>query len=341
MAATPVTSPPTLWGQTDTYILLESVCKDPVHLFISGGPGVGKTTLARDFLSMFYTYHSKTQRKMSDSILYLSSEKDRGIHTIREKVNDFCKRSPTYPGQIRWIVFDDADSLPLISQQALRRPMETYAHLTKFIFISRQQSHLISPLRSRCYSIELDPITMFDVYDNIFLRYGLSEEKLHIVQHETIKTWFLKHTPAIHKAIPFVKLLIVNIKEGKTLDELLCMLNSLLFTSEPLSVEFIQSLVKKDTEKCIHILSNYFYDGFLLDDILLSLEKSLIQFVNLSGERRFIILKFIMRGWISIQQGKEYWLDTLDILFDTIGTGSPTAPSAAPSAAAQGEKPTA
>jgi hypothetical protein len=56
-----------------------------------------------------------------------------------------------------------------------------------------------------------------------------------------------------------------------------------------------------------------------LDDILLALERSLQFYPTLSAEKRFLVLKFIMRGWISIQQGKEYWLDTLDVLYDTIG----------------------
>lgn len=316
----------TLWKQDETYTLLQTICEEPTHIFISGSAGSGKTTLINDFFRMYYSHHVRTQRRTGDSILYLSSEKDRGIKTIREKVNDFCKRSPAYPGQLRWIVFDDADSLPLISQQALRRPMETFSHLTKFIFISRQTSHLIAPIRSRCFAIELEPVTLFDIYDSIFLRFGLDEKDLPIVHTHDLQTWFLQHAPAIHKAVPFVKLLVANRKEGKSAEELLAILKQLLFSSEPLSIEFIQALVKKDISACIHILSNYYYDGFLLDDILLSLEKSLISFAHFNGERRFLILKFIMRGWISIQQGKEYWLDTLDILCDVLGTnGQPGA----------------
>ena len=61
------------------------------------------------------------------------------------------------------IVIDDADTLPLISQQALRRPMETFNHLTRFIFASRHAGHLIEPLRSRCLTLELEPIGPSDI----------------------------------------------------------------------------------------------------------------------------------------------------------------------------------
>lgn len=301
-----------LWGQAHTYTVLEEQLADPSHLFITGPAGCGKTTLVEDFLTMFYAHHSKVQKRTSESILYLSSEKDRGIHTIREKVNDFCKRAPEFKGQLRWILFDDADSLPLISQQALRRPMETYSHLTKFIFVSRQQSSLIAPLRSRCFMIELEPVTIFDCYQPLFLRYNLRPEDLERIQ--PLQNWFFIKFPSIHKAIPYVKLVVAALARGDSIEMIQTMLQSFIFSSEPLSIEFIKALVKQDKAKCISILSNFYYEGFLLDDILLSLERSLPLFPQLNGERRFLILKFIMRGWISIQQGKEYWLDTLDVL---------------------------
>lgn len=307
-----------LWGQDYTYSLLKEHLTDPCHLFITGPAGCGKTTLIEDFLDMFYKHNAKTQKRSADSILVLSSEKDRGIHTVREKVNDFCKRAPEFKGQLRWILFDDADSLPLISQQALRRPMETYSHLTKFIFVSRQQSSLIAPLRSRCYMIELEPVTIFDCYDPLFLRYGLEKEHLQFVH--TLQEWFLCNFPSIHKATPLVKLVISLLKENTPFSSIQDILKTFKFQSEPLSIEFIKALVKHDTQGCIRILSNFFYEGFLLDDILLSLERSLVLFPHLKGEKRYLILKFIMRGWISIQQGKEYWLDTLDILFELFNT---------------------
>lgn len=305
-----------LYNQEQTYSILQEQLKNPSHLFITGPAGSGKTTIVEDFLSMFYSYNALTQRKTPESILVLSSEKDRGIHTIREKVNDFCKRSPEYKGQLRWILFDDADSLPLISQQALRRPMETYAHLTRFIFISRSISNLIAPLRSRCLTIELEPVTLFDLYNPLFLRYGLDEKDLGIVA--PLKNWFLMQYPAVHKAIPFIKIVIAEIKDGKSTEHIQTLLQQFIFTSEPLAIDFIKHLVKHDMEGCVRCLSNFFYEGFLLDDVLLALERSLILFTNFKGERRFLLLKFIMRGWISIQQGKEYWLDTIDILHDVI-----------------------
>jgi hypothetical protein len=55
-------------------------------------------------------------------------------------------------------------------------------------------------------------------------------------------------------------------------------------------------------------------NGYLLDDILLAIEKSITLFPNTDPSVRFTITQFTMLGWISIQQGKEHWMDTMDIV---------------------------
>jgi hypothetical protein len=52
----------------------------------------------------------------------------------------------------------------------------------------------------------------------------------------------------------------------------------------------------------------------VLDDILLAIEKAISIFPSTNPENRYSILQFVMFGWISIQQGKEHWMDAIDIL---------------------------
>ena len=99
-------------------------------------------------------------------ILNLSSDQDRGIHCVRQSVTEFVRHAPAKPGIYRWILCDDSDSLPIISQQALRRPMETHDHITRFIFCSRYSGDLIPPLRSRCLHIELETISPFELFNH-------------------------------------------------------------------------------------------------------------------------------------------------------------------------------
>ena len=116
----------TLIGQEESVELLDKVLQDPPHLFFSGGYGSGKTTLLNEFLAAYFD--AKKAKPTRESILWLSSEQDRGIHCVRQSVAEFVRHTSSTPGIYRWIVVDDADSLPIISQQALRRPMETHSH---------------------------------------------------------------------------------------------------------------------------------------------------------------------------------------------------------------------
>ena len=97
-----------LFGQDALFQTIRDSYSNVPHLFITGPAGCGKTTFLETCIQMF-----KTEAPFEvESVLYLSSEKDRGIHTIRDKINDYCKRGHAKPNCLRFIVIDDADALP-------------------------------------------------------------------------------------------------------------------------------------------------------------------------------------------------------------------------------------
>ena len=165
-----------LVGQSNIIELLNKVLDDPPHIFLSGPYGSGKTTLLHEFISAYFK--NKRAIPNHESILWLSSEQDRGIHCVRQSVAEFVRHTSSTPGVYRWIVVDDADSLPIISQQALRRPMETHSHSTRFIFCSRYSSDLIQPLKSRCMNLEVKPISPIVLIDYFFKLYDAPRLKI-------------------------------------------------------------------------------------------------------------------------------------------------------------------
>lgn len=302
-----------LFGQEGIIQSIRETIRDLPHIFITGPPGSGKTTFLEDFITLL----RKEAPFHLESVLWLTSEKDRGIHTIRDKVNDFCKRSHTKPNSLRWIVIDDADTLPLISQQALRRPMETFSHLTRFIFASRHSSHLIDPLRSRCLTMELEPISPFDAYPRFLESFSVPPQ----ARTESLRHFCISNFIHIHEIKTVIQLYKAFITEGKTSDEAITLLHPLL----PTSAAHTQTLVKGLTNKDVHMvhtsITNLFMNGYLLDDILLSVEKQISLFPSSNPDTRFRILQFVMMGWICIQQGKEHWLDTMDIVDKVLNAG--------------------
>jgi Cdc6-like AAA superfamily ATPase len=295
-----------LFGQDSIFQSIRESFDDIPHIFITGPTGSGKTTFLEDFITML----RKEAPFKLESVLWLTSEKDRGIHTIRDKVNDFCKRIHPQSNTLRWIIIDDADTLPLISQQALRRPMETYSHLTRFLFASRHSSHLIEPLRSRCLTMELEPISPIDAYPRFLDCIEVPAE----ARTDALLNFCISNFTHIHEIKSVLNLYKSFITEGLSTEESLKHLESLLPTSKIHTHTLVKGLVNKNVHLIHTAITNLFMNGYLLDDILLSLEKNISLFPSRNPEIRFRILQFIMLGWIFIQQGKEHWLDTMDIV---------------------------
>lgn len=308
-AATPVET--RIYGQEGLFqTIRDSMTLDALpHIFLTGPSGCGKTTFLEDCIELF----RKEAPFTVESVLWLSSEKDRGIHTIRDKVNDFCRKAHARPNSLRFIVIDDADTLPLISQQALRRPMETFNHLTRFLFASRHESNLIEPLRSRCQTFELEPLSPLDAYPKCLSLLKISKEH----EHPQLHNFCIQNCMSVTE----MKKVLVLYKaacEEENCEKALEICKSILPTSKEYSNLLIQALITKNVPKVIRCIKHFFLNGFLLDDILLSIERNISLFPSTDPESRFLILQFVMLGWISIQQGREHWLDTMDVLDQTV-----------------------
>lgn len=295
-----------LFGQDAIFQTIRDLYHDLPHIFLTGPPGSGKTTLLEDIIAMM-----RAEAPFDiESVLYLSSEKDRGIHTIRDKVNDFCKRTHSRPNCLRWIVVDDADTLPLISQQALRRPMETFSHLTRFLFASRYISNIIEPLRSRCMGLEIEPLSPIDAFPLYLQVYDIAPDSTTVPQ---LLDMYIRNFTSINDLKSILKLYKVY-SQTMTPQEAMKQLAVLLPSSKQCITRLVDALSAKDSGRVREEITNLYLNGYLLDDILLGIEKSISIFPNTNPEIRFSILQFTMLGWISIQQGKEHWLDTMDIV---------------------------
>jgi hypothetical protein len=100
------------------------------------------------------------------------------------------------------------------------------------------------------------------------------------------------------------------LSEEQALEKLKCVLpTSVIYTTA-----LVTALGKKREDDIRECITNLYLNGYLLDDILLAVEKSINIFPSTDPSIRFTVLQFTMLGWISIQQGKEHWLDTMDIL---------------------------
>jgi len=148
-------------GQDAIVSFLRSKIQRPPHILLVGSTGVGKTMLANAWITEHMISQGVTNpAHQATMTLRLSSADDRGIAAIRQRLTEFVRRVRPVPGALAWVLIDDADNLPAVTQQALRRILELHAHETLFCFIAQSCEHFIEPIQSRCVILKAVPVPL-------------------------------------------------------------------------------------------------------------------------------------------------------------------------------------
>jgi DNA polymerase III delta prime subunit len=151
----------TVLGQTTVIDYLRGRLRNPPHLILWGPTGVGKTMLANAWITEQLAAQGVTNPNHQTTMtLRLSSADDRGIAAIRQRLTEFVRRVRPVPNTTAWVLLDDADNLPVVTQQALRRILELHAHQTRFCFVAQTPEHFIEPIQSRCVMLQCGPVPL-------------------------------------------------------------------------------------------------------------------------------------------------------------------------------------
>lgn len=142
------------------------------HLIFAGPPGTGKTTAA-----LALAHEMFGEQHWSQNFHELNASDERGIGIIRGKIKDFARTAPI-GASFKIIFLDEADSLTQEAQAALRRTIEKYTHICRFILSVNYSSKIIEPIQSRCAVFRFKPLTADDVKK--FIRKIATKEHLEI-----------------------------------------------------------------------------------------------------------------------------------------------------------------
>ncbi len=299
----------------DTNIIAQdeavSICKraleNPTHLFFYGQHGLGKTTLAFDFLDSYAKKQGISPRD-PDYFLFLTADQDRGIHTVRQKLADFTRGVSKSKQTIRWVLIDDADTLPEVSQQALRRPMEQYAHLTCFLFIAHSSECLIHALQSRCQPVRFIPVPIMMYIDTLL------ERKKYKIQDNSVKMWLgaasLSSVAEFNRMVEVLQWISPenpSVKDAKDI----CSTHDY-----DKIIPLVKAIAYHDPVNIYTQLGVLWQNGMSFEDILHAIQHTADLYFVLPSKAQERLYMFLVTGWSYHAQSRCSFLDILGCAMD-------------------------
>ena len=113
-----------------------------INLLLSGGPGTGKTTVARALCN-----------ELDVDYIIINGSESRGIDMVRQQVGSFASTMSTN-GKVKVVILDEADYITPEAQAALRNLIESFSSSCRFILTCNFKHKIIDPLHSRCSVID-------------------------------------------------------------------------------------------------------------------------------------------------------------------------------------------
>jgi replication factor C small subunit len=113
------------------------------HMLFSGGPGMGKTTLAYAIAN-----------ELGSDVMYINASLENGIDMLRTKIQSFASTVSLSDSGPKIVILDEADGMTGAIQGALKGFLEAFSANCRFIFTANHKHKIIEPIHSRCTTVD-------------------------------------------------------------------------------------------------------------------------------------------------------------------------------------------
>jgi replication factor C subunit 2/4 len=277
------------------------------HLILSGPPGTGKTSTA---LALGKELFGKLYK---DRIIELNASDERGINTVRDKIKKFAKNAvhisedstPNY----KIIILDEADSMTKDAQSALRKIIEDYSNITRFILICNYINKIIDPIISRCVIYNFIPVEKTIMFDTICKI--ADEEKIEYTEKIINKIIRISNGD-MRKSIILLQNYKYMYEQNKEID--IVELNGYLRKNKILQI--IDSIKTKSFNDNIKIVDSLIDSGYSIEFFLERFFKYLLQY-DIDDKKKAKIIYRFSEIQKKLTEGSDEYIQLLDIILYT------------------------
>ncbi len=261
------------------------------HCLFTGPSGCGKTTSALAMVSELFGNQWKS------NFLDLNASDERGIDTIRVKVKDFARTIPM-TGLFKIIYLDEADALTKDAQHAMRRIMEDYSEICRFILACNYSSKIIPAIQSRTAIFRFSSLSSADSVS--FLRRVSDSENLNVDDAALEKIHYISEGD-MRRALNVLQIAALNYK---TITE-----KNIMEVTAQADPQHVQSMVKlaidgdfsAAREKLHSLFSEY---GIAGEDIIKDIYSNVLR-LDLPERKKLLLIEKIGEYEFRITEGSN------------------------------------
>jgi replication factor C subunit 3/5 len=233
------------------------------NLLLCGNAGLGKTSMILTYSKLFYG------DDFNNSVLIINASEERGIETIRKKIEPFCKTSTINnisTIKFKLIIMDETDSMTVDAQSILRKVVEKYISNVRFCFICNYLKKINLSIQSRCTILKFKPIPLF-ILDKYIIKICYIENMK--ITQKAIDLIVIYCEGDLRKLLNILQSLNMNNYNNKKLIKRKDVSKLILFPSRKTILNYIKVSINNNFKECVDIIKqDIVINDFVLNEII-------------------------------------------------------------------------